>query len=1271
MLLLMSTSALKAYNVTFYVNGQVYSTTNVEKSGQEITLTPPNTQGIDCPFSIYFNAWSTNDDPANPDLIKGDPSGASISYPKVKVTSDMNFYAMWNLGYSLIYSFDYYTVTVNNSENGTVETTQYFGGDYLSDYVWASAQSDNAILYKVLKGNPIAFEAKANEGYEFDSWAVGFNRGVQQSDNKVKIVVNSNGVLSASFHEKAPEVDFTPLNTVINEARNYMSEDLKEDKYESVRLTLYNAVEEAESLKTNNKTQAEIDAGVWALRDVLKQAKNDKEAIDNAEQNDSSKVNYDALNNKQTEAINYMNSMLLEDKYDEVRWALQDAIEEAESLKMFDRTQAEIDAGVKALSDALTKAMNDKATIDNAEQNDSSKVSYAALDSKVAEVRTYINDELQADKYDEVRWPLYNAIEEAESLKMFDRTQAEIDAGVKALADALTKAMADKKAIDEKAQDPVISYENLTALYNEGVYYYYAIAEKSKYSEPANKLLNELLDVMSMIDNKTATSQQQVDNAYNHLSETFSEVKEAVAAIDKAEDEGKPQSQKAFEKVYAEAQAYYNDIYYDYGSIASSFQSEYSRAANRVTWGGSVTDEEYDQAAATIEKALQKAKEAVAAAKVGYNEKELTDAISDAVAYYKGIESDYSDIAATLAVAIEKANTAKANLTSQADVDNAVVDIQNAVADAMAAVKKATPSAEQKQSLAFVTTNDGYSYHRKQYGYDAQGRISQALGMSLNTKDNTWVLDTCYTYEYPDQYTVIEYAKTTHGEPEFVEGSPVYNWEWMYKEVTVTTGSAKEMKLYYYDSSKEAWYDEASRTQTTVYDELGREVKVISEYNMTEIEYEGNKKTVTTYESYGGEGSYTPYRRETTARDDNGNLLLKQSYYYQNGAWVISNEYEYKYSDDNVYLGYVNTYYTNGNVQYTSDNTYRVERDAQNRIVKKIKSNGGSVYSTIEYNGYVATESVGSDKIITRVLDSEGNLMRYTLKENRKNWNTNRWEWSTKVDMKYEYDKSVLAADVVGGMTFLREPNGDDYGEDDPACVSYKLKYALAKATNNGIYDKTQNIYSLQPVTVKPASYDLSASEPIITIPVATIVDKVECDEGAVVEIVDEAGNVVFEKKITSEDLDAENGMFSQGSMKIQGFSKTYRKPTAHEFDAKKEETMGSKSKGLRSAFVAQASSADAAVIGEGRYFVQISGGAVKVNGKAINQVVSAMTVGNVLLGDVNGDGAVTREDADMIMNYYLGNAVENFNASAADVNGDGEISVADANAVVNIYIKK
>ncbi|MBQ0072658.1 MAG: hypothetical protein KBT34_00510 [Prevotella sp.] len=1185
-MLLLSSSVMKAYNVRFYVNGQVYSETTA-KSGQTITLTPPNREAIDCPFSIYFNGWSTNDDPMNPKLIKGDPTGASMALPTYTVKGDVNFYAMWNLGYDLVYCLDYYTVTIGATENGSISTTDFYDGEYFRGYTCVETKAGNNKAYKVLKGSAIALEATANEDYEFDSWSIGFNRDVQQSGNKTRIVVNSDGYVSAQFKEKekAPVVDYTALDAKMQEASSYLWNDL------------------------------------------------------------------------------------LDDKYEEIRWTLSYAIEDAESLKTGDKTQAEIDEGVQTLANALTKAMNDKESIDNAEKNDSSKVDFTALDAKMQEASNYLWNELQEDKYEDIMWTLRNAIEEAESLKMFDRTQAEIDEGVNALAEALTKAMNDKKAIDDAPPVQKIDYSDLATLHNIVLNYYLTIYSESKYEEPVSKLYAVLIKSLNMYNNQNAKSQQEVNDLINELSQVYEAAKLEVAAIDNA---GKSPSKLAFEAVYEEANNYYNEIYYDYSAIASSFRSEYNSAAMRVTWGGSVTDEEYDKATAAIEKALKKAKEAVAAAKVGYNEKELTDAISDAVIYYKGIVNDYAGIAATLAAEIEKANSAKANLTCQADVDNAVVDIQNALADAMAAVKSVLPSADQKQSLAFVTTSTEYSYNRKQYGYDGQGRIAQALGMSLNSSNNTWMLDTCYTYEYPDQYTTIEYAKTTHYDPEFVDGNPVYKWEWMHKKVTTTTATAKEVKLYYYDNYEDAWSDEASSTETTAYDEQGREVKIISDYNMKEIVYEGNRKTVTKYDSYGGEGSYTPANREATEKDENGNLLLKQSYNYINGEWMLGNVDEYKYSDDNVYLGNINSYYSNGEFRYSSDNTYTVERDAQGRITKKIKNNGGATYSTIEYNGYVATESIGSEKVITRVLDSEGNLMRYTVKEYGKDWNIGKYVWRTIKDVKYEYDKSVLAADVVGGMKYIKEPGTSEY-EDDPANVSYKLKYALAKTTNNGVYDKTQNIYSLQPVTVKPATYDMSAAEPVITIPVATIVDKVECDEGAVVEIVDEAGNVVFEKKITHEDFDSEKGMFSDGKMNIQGFSKTYRKPVAHEFDEKKEEMMMSAAKGVKKMAEPVKILADATVIGEGRYFVQIAGGAVKVNGKPINQVMTVLNIGinDSVTGDVNNDGVVTREDAVMIMNYYLGMTVEGFNVSAADVDGDGSVTMSDANAVINICLEK
>lgn len=897
-------------------------------------------------------------------------------------------------------------------------------------------------------------------------------------------------------------------------------------------------------------------------------------------------------------------------------------------------------------------------------------VDYTALNNKISEASTYMWNNLLDDKYDEIRWSLSASIEEAESLKMFDKTQAEIDAGVTALANALTKAMNDKKALDE---NPVVTvdYSALYQLYVVGANYYNSICDKEKYQEPADKLYNRLIVVQDLLNKRNAESQKQVDDLYSEVDALIIDVKKDVAAIDEAENAGKPKAQRDYEAICAEARAYYNEIESGYSSIASSFYNEYYRVTMDIMYASNPTDGDYEAATNSISKALKKAKDAVNVAKLGYNAAELTSAISDAVAYYNGIVDTHAAVAATLADAINKANTAKENLTCQADVDNAVVDIQAALTVAITAVKAETATTGQKNSLAFVTTTDGYSYHRKQYAYDENGRTIQALGMSLDSENNTWNLDTCYVYEYPDQFTTIEYAKTSHGTPEFVDGKPVYEWEWMHKLVTVNTTNAKEEKLFYYSSYEGDWSKEPSRVETTEYDAQGRVVKIISDYNMKEMEYDGDKTTVTSYYRYDTADDFTPSSKEATVRDVNGNMTKKEKYYRSNATWVISDTYEYTYSSDNVYQGYRNQHYQDGEPSYLSDNTYTVVRDEQGRIVKKVETRNGNVYSTIEYNGHVATEKVGNDKIFVRVLDGEGNLMRYTIKERQRNWNTYDYEWRTSKDVRYEYDRNVMAEDVIGGMKYLREPSLYDYEEDNPACVSYKLKYALARVINCGDYNSTQNIYSLQPITVKPASYDDTAAEPVITIPVANISDKVECAEGAMVEIVDEAGNVVFEKEITAEDLDAEKGMFSNGQMKIQGFSRTYHKFAAKELEDRPEETMMSGAKGAMLTDDLKANADGGAAIDNGIYFVQIAGGAVKVNGRVINQVMTALTVTDVIPGDADGDGKVTMADANMIVNEFLGNNPQGINKAAADVDGDGKVTIGDANIVINTFLGK
>ena len=64
------------------------------------------------------------------------------------------------------------------------------------------------------------------------------------------------------------------------------------------------------------------------------------------------------------------------------------------------------------------------------------------------------------------------------------------------------------------------------------------------------------------------------------------------------------------------------------------------------------------------------------------------------------------------------------------------------------------------------------------------------------------------------------------------------------------------------------------------------------------------------------------------------------------------------------------------------------------------------------------------------------------------------------------------------------------------------------------------------------------------------------------------------------------------------------------------------------------------------------------------------------LLGDANGDRAVTITDAVSVVNYILGNPAEGFNIEAANVNGDFDdddspkITITDAVGIVNIILE-
>ena len=67
--------------------------------------------------------------------------------------------------------------------------------------------------------------------------------------------------------------------------------------------------------------------------------------------------------------------------------------------------------------------------------------------------------------------------------------------------------------------------------------------------------------------------------------------------------------------------------------------------------------------------------------------------------------------------------------------------------------------------------------------------------------------------------------------------------------------------------------------------------------------------------------------------------------------------------------------------------------------------------------------------------------------------------------------------------------------------------------------------------------------------------------------------------------------------------------------------------------------------------------------------ISAKVTICDIPVGDVNGDGEVTISDAVAIVNYRLGRKQARFVRAAADVNGDSEITITDAVRIVNMIL--
>lgn len=88
--------------------------------------------------------------------------------------------------------------------------------------------------------------------------------------------------------------------------------------------------------------------------------------------------------------------------------------------------------------------------------------------------------------------------------------------------------------------------------------------------------------------------------------------------------------------------------------------------------------------------------------------------------------------------------------------------------------------------------------------------------------------------------------------------------------------------------------------------------------------------------------------------------------------------------------------------------------------------------------------------------------------------------------------------------------------------------------------------------------------------------------------------------------------------------------------------------------------------------FTPRHGTVMPITAKEYNTLLKAFPTAGLtscILGDVNGDGTLTVNDANMVANTFLGFQQTGFNRFVADVNNDLMITIADANSIVNTYL--
>ncbi|WP_330463167.1 hypothetical protein [Metamycoplasma gateae] len=394
-----------------------------------------------------------------------------------------------------------------------------------------------------------------------------------------------------STKESEKDVAKRELISVINLVKEYIKNELSDAKYSSIKETLEQKIAEIEP-----QTTADDESKTEELYTTLKNELNSKlaEAKETKELEDTKAL----YTSKLAEAKEVLNQ-ITEDKYQSVKTNLESIINEIETSINATSTKENYDEASKTLQSAIDEANAEKAKIDEEiALKEASKESYEA---KITEVETYISQDLEDEKYKEIKDKLQGELDkvktEVQRAEESNKTVEFYTSKTESLTTALEEAKTSKNTQDDeeaKKAQAKESYDSKSAVAEE----FKKSLEGDLYADIKTTFENELTEAKSGITD-TSTS-EELTSATEKISAAIQKATDAKSEKDQeveAEAEAKRTATENFNTLKTQVEEYINTKLTDKEEDKTALENELNTQKAKV--------EEENSTSASISEAIQ------------------------------------------------------------------------------------------------------------------------------------------------------------------------------------------------------------------------------------------------------------------------------------------------------------------------------------------------------------------------------------------------------------------------------------------------------------------------------------------------------------------------------------------------------------------------------------------------------------------------------------------------------------------------------------------